>query len=136
MVQGAKPRLRMHSLNGRVRVEGPDQDLDLRVDLLHSGQACTVLSAKPAPSPGWTRIATHGLFLGRAADDAESSGSLSVETHVLGKRLGQDGLMTLGDKVSEGKGIIVDVSRGETLVGLSVRGGPTLFISRLFGSVW
>lgn len=64
---------------------------------------------------------TDGLLLGRVADDAKGTGSLSVETHVLGERLGQNGLVTLGDKVSEGKGVVVDVSRGETLVGLRKR---------------
>ena len=64
---------------------------------------------------------TDGLLLGRVADDAKGTGSLSVETHVLGERLGQDGLVTLGDKVSQGKGVVVDVSRGETLVGLRKR---------------
>lgn len=64
---------------------------------------------------------TDGLLLGRVADDAKGTGSLSVKTHVLGKRLGQNGLVTLGDEVSEGKGVVVDVSRGETLVGLRKR---------------
>jgi hypothetical protein len=56
------------------------------------------------------------LLVGRLADDREGTDTLAVETHVLGKGLGQDWTKTLLDEVAESKGILGRVTTGEALV--------------------
>ena len=93
------------AVDGRVGVEGADEDLDLRVD---------------------------ALLLGRVgADHAEGADALAVQTHVLGKRLGQADVVALGDEVAHGEGVLVDVARGETLVGHVEEGEVTLGLDGL-----
>ena len=92
-------------LDGRVRVERSDKNLDLRID--------------------------PGLFLGRGSNDTESTSSFTVKTHVLGKRLRQDRLVSLGNKVSEGKGIVINVSGSESLVSHVKEGEVSLFLAQV-----
>lgn len=79
------------SVDGGVGVHGADDNLDLRVDT--------------------------GPLLGRRGDQREGSGTLTIETHVLGKGLGEGNQVTVLDELAESIGILVSVSRGETLVG-------------------
>lgn len=79
------------TVDGGVRVEGADQDLDLRVHTL--------------------------LLLGRLADNGESTSTLTVETHVLGERLGQARVVALLNKVAQREGVLVGVTASEALVG-------------------
>ena len=78
------------SMSGGVAVHGSDQDLDLT---LHSGS-----------------------FLLVSADDGEGSDSLAIETHVLGKTLSQENIVAIVDKLSEGEGISVNISRSKSLI--------------------
>jgi hypothetical protein len=97
------------SVNGRVRVHGTDQDLDLGVDTL--------------------------LLLWRLSKDRERTNTLAVKTlyalsatgiaglkrtttnHVLGERLAEHNLVALLDEVTESVGILVGITGGESLVG-------------------
>lgn len=79
------------AVDGGVGVQRADDDLDLGVYAL--------------------------LLLGRFTDNGEGTSTLTVETHVLGKRLGQAGVVALLDKVAQCKGILVGVTAGEALVG-------------------
>lgn len=79
------------TVDGRVGVQRADEDLDLRVDSL--------------------------LLVGVLGDNGEGTDALTVETHVLGEGLGQADVVALLDEVADGKGILVGVARGETLVG-------------------
>lgn len=74
-----------------VGVQRADQDLDLGVHAL--------------------------LLLGRFTDNGEGTSTLTIETHVLGERLGQAGVVALLDKVAQRKGILVGITAGEALVG-------------------
>merc|ERR1719305_82107 len=79
------------TVTGRVRVEGPDNDLDLG---FHPG--CLVLV-----------LALH----------SEGASPLAVEAHVLRKALSQEDGMTLVNKEAEGSSIAIHVSAGKALVG-------------------
>ncbi len=79
------------AVDGRVRVHGAHQDLDLRVDAL--------------------------ALLGVGAHHGEGADALAVEAHVLGEGLGQADVVALLDKVPDGEGVLVDVTAGEALVG-------------------
>lgn len=79
------------AVDGRVRVHGAHQNLDLRVDALGLG-----------------RVGAH---------EREGADALAVEAHVLGERLRQRNVVALGDKVAHGKGVLVDAAAGEALVG-------------------
>lgn len=85
----------MYLLNSRYSLTSmqnlPNENLDLRVDL--------------------------GLLLLAGSNDGESTNTLTIETHVLGKALAESNGETLVDKVPQSIGITVNVARGETLVG-------------------
>jgi hypothetical protein len=76
----------------RVRVQRPNQNLELTVD------------------PALLDLARR--------DDRERADALAIQAKVLGERLAEDDLVALGDKVSDGEGVVVGVARGESLVGL------------------
>lgn len=50
------------------------------------------------------------------ADKVESTSSLTIETHDLGERLGNDHLETLSKEKSEAHSIFIEISANETLV--------------------
>jgi hypothetical protein len=79
------------TVDGRVGVQRADQDLDLGVDSL--------------------------LLVGILGDNGEGTDTLTVETHVLGEGLSQADVVALLDKVADGKGVLVGVTRSEALVG-------------------
>lgn len=79
------------TVNGWVRVEGANDDLDLRHDL--------------------------GRLVLISTGQGEGTHTLAVEAHVLGERLGQGHLMAFVDEQSQSAGIAINVARGETLVG-------------------
>lgn len=79
------------TVDGGVRVHGTDQDLQLGLD------ACTLLSV--------------------GAGDREGTDTLTIETHVLGKRLREHKRVTIADKLAKRIRITVTVTRGEALVG-------------------
>lgn len=89
------------TVDGRVRVEGTNEDLDLGLDAL--------------------------LLLGVLADEGESTNALAVETHVLGKALAQSDVVALLDEVAGSEGILVSVTAGEALVG-HVKEGEVLLL--------
>lgn len=78
-------------MDGRVRVHGTDKDLDLRLDARLFG------------------------FIG--ADNREGADTFTVETHVLGKGLGENNLVAILDKLAQSISVAVAVARGEALVG-------------------
>lgn len=51
-----------------------------------------------------------------SSNEMECSGSLSVETHDLSERLGNDHLESLCDEVSKSKTVLLEISRDETLI--------------------
>ena len=57
------------------------------------------------------------LLLGRVANHREGTDTLTIETHVLGKALSKDKLMTLLNEQTNRVGILVGVTTGEALVG-------------------
>ena len=74
-----------------VRVHGSDDDLQLAVD---------------------------ARLLSRVrSGEGESTNALSVQPHVLSERLCQSNLVALGNKVTDGKGILGGGARGEALIG-------------------
>lgn len=79
------------TVDGGVGVHGADNDLDLGVDA--------------------------SLLLSRGSDEGEGTGTLTVETHVLGEGLGEGNQVTILDELAEGIGILVSGAGGETLVG-------------------
>lgn len=93
------------TVDGRVGVEGSDDDLQLRVDSV--------------------------LLGGVLADKREGTDSLTVQTHVLGEGLAQSNLVALLDKVSDGVGVSVDVSGGKALVGHVEEGEVALGLDNL-----
>lgn len=78
-------------MDGWVRVQRPDNNLDLAVD--------------------------SGFLFLVSADKRECTNSLSVQAHVLGKALTEGNLVPLLDKVPHGMRISVGVSAGKALVG-------------------
>lgn len=111
------------AVDGRVGVQGTDEDLELGVDAL-------------------------GL-LGVLADDGEDTGTLTVETldskistyvdahkrhetyHVLGERLGKEDLVAILDELTNGKGVTVGVTAGKALVGHVEEGKVALVLADL-----
>lgn len=93
------------TVDGGVRVHGADNNLDLRVDA--------------------------SLLLGRGSDEGEGTGTLTVETHVLGEGLGESNQVTVLDELAEGIGILVSGARGETLVGHVEEGKVTSILDNL-----
>ena len=77
-------------MHRRVRVERSYENLDLRVHPL--------------------------LLLRRLTDNRKRTCSLTVQTHVLGKALGEAQLVTLFDEVADRECIAVGIATGETLV--------------------
>ena len=75
---------------GRRRVVAADNDLDLRED-------------------------TSGLVL-VSTDKVEGASALTIETHNLGERLGNDHIEALGEEETETVCILVEAARGEALV--------------------
>lgn len=90
------------TVNGRVGVEGTDENLDLRIDTL--------------------------LLLGVLANEGESTDTLTVETHVLGETLAKSDVVALLDEVAGSKGILVSVTAGKALVGHVEEGEVTLLL--------
>ena len=114
------------AVDGRVGVEGADENLDLRLDAL--------------------------LLLGALADEREGTDTLSIETlevllvtaairlaslvvighlpthHVLGKGLAQSNVVALLDEVTGSKSILVSVTAGEALVGHVEEGEVALLL--------
>ena len=78
-------------MDGRVGVQRPDKDLDLRVDSF--------------------------LLLGRRADNGEGTDTLTIKAHVLGKALSKNKLVAFLDEQAERISVLVGVATGETLVG-------------------
>jgi hypothetical protein len=78
------------TVEGRVRVHGADDDLQLTLDT----------------SP----------FLGVGADEGEGSDTFSVETHVLGEGLSKGDLVALLNEVADSERVAGGVSRGKALV--------------------
>lgn len=79
------------TVDRRVRVHGSDDDLQLAVD---------------------------ARLLSRVRrGEGESTNALSVQAHVLSERLGQSNLVALGNKVTDGKGILGGGTRGKALIG-------------------
>lgn len=74
-----------------IRVHGSDDDLQLAVD-------ARLLS--------WVR-----------SGEGEGTNALSVQAHVLSERLGQSNLVALGNKMTDGKGVLDGGARGEALIG-------------------
>ena len=89
-------------MNGGVGVQGTDEDLDLRVDTL--------------------------LLLRRLAHDREGTNTLTVETHVLRKRLAKDELVAFLNEKADRVGILVGVAGSEALVGHVEEGEVALFL--------
>lgn len=58
-----------------------------------------------------------GRLLLAATDHGESTNSLAVQAHVLGERLRQHNLVSILDEHANGRGIAIDVTGSETLVG-------------------
>lgn len=79
------------TVDGRVGVEGTDENLDLRIDTL--------------------------LLLGVLANEREGTNTLAVQTHVLGEALAQSNVVALLDEVARSEGILVSVTAGKALVG-------------------
>lgn len=78
------------TVDGRVRVQRSDKNLDLRVHTL-------------------------GLFL-ICADDGEGTHALAIKTHVLRKRLRETHVVPLGHKVPQRKRILVGITARKPLV--------------------
>lgn len=110
------------AVDRRVRIQWPNQDLDLRLDTL--------------------------LLLGRSSDNREGTAAFSVQTlnssavnnissriastnHVLGKALAQSNVMTLLDKVPRSKRIPVSIARGKALVGHIEKGKVALLLDHI-----
>ena len=108
------------SLDRRVRVHGPDDNLELRVDA--------------------------SLLLGVGADERDGTDTLAIQAEVLsisncqwksergarlGKRLAEEDLVALLDKVPDGKGVFEDITRGETLVGHVKEGEVFLLLEQV-----
>jgi hypothetical protein len=70
--------------------------------------------------------------LGAIGDNVKGTNALAVQAHVLGKGLAHNGLVALGDKVTQGVGVFVAVTAGEALLlrGAATEGG--LGISGVF----
>jgi hypothetical protein len=79
------------TVHGRVRVQGTDEDLDLR-------------------------HCAHRIVFA-AGHQREGAGTFAVQAHVLGVALGQGDLVALLDEMSDGEGVTGDVTAGEALVG-------------------
>lgn len=67
-----------------------------------------------------------GRVRARRGDEVEGAGALAVQAEVLGERLGDAELEALGDKVSDGPGVVFRVAGGEPLVG-AIEEGEVLF---------
>jgi hypothetical protein len=79
------------TVNRRVRVHGTDEDLELRINA--------------------------SALIGISTDNGEGTDTFTIETHVLGKGLGQDDLVTFRDELAESISIASTVTGGKTLVG-------------------
>jgi len=79
------------AMRGRVRVHWSDNNFELRLDAR--------------------------CFFGVFAHDGKCARALPIETHVLRKRLGEEDVVSVVQKLADGKGICVDRAGGETLVG-------------------
>jgi hypothetical protein len=90
------------TVDGRVGVEGTDEDLDLRLNAL--------------------------LLLGVLADKREGTDTLAVQTHVLGEGLAQSDVVALLDEVTGSEGILVSVTAGKALVGHVEEGEVVLLL--------
>lgn len=90
------------AVDGRVGVEGTNEDLDLRIDTL--------------------------LLLGVLANEGESTDTLAVQTHVLGETLAKSDVVALLDEVAGSKSILVGVAAGKALVGHVEEGEVTLLL--------
>lgn len=90
------------TVDGRVGVEGTDENLDLRLNAL--------------------------LLLGVLADEREGTDTLTVETHVLSEGLAQRDVVALLDEVAGSKGILVSVTAGKALVGHVEEGEVVLLL--------
>jgi hypothetical protein len=78
------------TVDGRVRVEGTNENLDLRLNAL--------------------------LLLGVLANEREGTDALTVQTHVLGERLAQSDVVALLNEVAGSEGILVSVTAGKALI--------------------
>lgn len=83
---------KLGTVDWRARVQGSNDSLDLGKDPL--------------------------LLFGGRNDHGECTGSFTVKTQVLGVRLAENDLVALFDEVSNGKGVTLEITRGESLVGL------------------
>lgn len=92
----------LSSVSGWVRVLSSDDDLQLRENLLSSILINT--------------------------DEVDSTNSFSIETHILGKRLGDNHLESLFLEVSDSEGISDEVSGSKSLVGTIEDGDEVLFL--------
>ena len=97
-----------------VRVEGTDENLDLRLDAL-------LLLGVLADERESTDTLTIETLCEMLASSLDSSGyihpSFDVKTyHVLGETLAQSDVVALSDEVARGKSILVSVAAGEALV--------------------
>lgn len=78
-------------MNRRIRIHRPDHNLQLTLHL--------------------------GFLLRAPRRQRKRTDTFAVETHVLGKRLGERDLVSLGYEVADGKGIARGGAGGEALVG-------------------
>lgn len=71
------------------------------------------------------------LFFRALSNKGEGTNALTVETHVLGKRLAEGNLEALLDKVSDGVSVAGNVARGKALVGHVEEGEVALLLEDL-----
>lgn len=93
------------TVDGRVGVEGTDEDLDLRLNAL--------------------------LLLGVLANEREGTDTLTVQTHVLGERLAESDVVALLDEVAGSESILVSVTAGKALVGHVEEGEVVLLLHNI-----
>lgn len=92
-------------------------ELWVSVDGVHD--KCTVLwRVRVSDSNDGLNLAQNSLSLiGVGTDKVQGTDSLSVQAEILGERLGDDHTQALRSEVSDGEGVLLEVTGGKALVG-------------------
>jgi hypothetical protein len=93
------------TIDGRVRIHGADQNLQLAFDVL-------------------------GLSWGRS-EEGECSNALTIQSEVLGKRLAKSDLVTVLDEQAYSLNILLGVAASKTLVGAIEKYKMVLLLANL-----
>ncbi|OAQ97853.1 hypothetical protein LLEC1_00024 [Akanthomyces lecanii] len=112
------------AVDGRVRVDGANDDLELGVDAL-------LLGGVLADNGKGTNTLTIETLRYDVSESDESSAANQIPYHVLGEGLAQGNIVALLDKVADSKGVLVNVATGKSLIGHVEEGKVALLLGDL-----